>query len=111
MKKYKKTLFFICIFLLFFIIKPVIKVYAAEEESFISLDYFMDESDLEEMQQILDENLVGVDFQIDNFIRKIWKGEIELSGENIIKEIQKNIEQELENNRKLWLQCFLIVVN
>lgn len=110
MKKYKKTLFFSCIFLLFFMIKPVIKVYAAEDETVISLDYFMDESDLEEMQQILDENLVGVDFQIDNFIRKIWKGEIELSGENIIKEIQKNIEQELENNRKLWLQCFLIVV-
>lgn len=87
-----------------------IRAHASEEEMGISMDYFMEESDFAEMQKILDENLVGVDFQIDTFLRKIWKGEIKLSGESILKEIKKNIEQELENNRTLWLQCFLIVV-
>lgn len=96
--------------LLFCLFGTGIKVYASEEESGISIDYFMEESDLSEMQKILDENLVGVDFQIDTFIRKVWKGEISLSAENIINEIKKNIQQELEYNRRLWLQCFLIVV-
>lgn len=110
MRKNKIIIFLIGTILYIFSQIAVEKVYAKETETGITIEYFMDQSDYEEMQRILDENLVGVDFQIDTFIRKIWKGEIELSGTAIMTEIQSQLRQELENNRTLWLQCFLVVV-
>lgn len=106
----KRNIAIVVAFFLFLFSGENIRAQATDGETDISMDTFLEQSDLEEIQNILDKNLVGMDFKVDQFLKKIWNGEVELSGEAIWAEIKNGIRDELEENKNLWLQCFVIVV-
>lgn len=104
------NILFWIIFLLVCCGKKEVKVYAYGESENISVDSFLDTSEFEEMQEILDENLGEKSFSFVGFVKKICSGEVEWSLSGILNECVKTIATVLKNNKTMWVQCFTIVI-
>ncbi|MBQ3600340.1 MAG: hypothetical protein II992_03945, partial [Lachnospiraceae bacterium] len=92
------NILFWVIFLLVCCGKEEVKVHAYQESENISVDSFLDTSEFEEMQEILDENLGEKSFSFIGFVKKMCSGEVEWSLSGILNECVKTIAAVLKNN-------------
>lgn len=107
--KNKKTYFLFVLFLvLFFYGQRTSVAYAMDSEDFFS--DFMGEEELEEIEQIVSENLDEEAFSFSGYVKKLVSGETKLSVSEVWNQIKTGVTQELNANRSLWVQCFVIAL-
>lgn len=110
----KKIIVVFAIFLasLFFLNKDI--CIASEKEQGdseeILIEQFLEDSDLSDIQKILNDNLEQVQFSFMDYMIDLVKGKVSFSMESVASQVKDAFFQDIKGNKSFWYQCLSIAI-
>ena len=110
----KKIIVVFAIFLasLFFLNKDI--CIASEKEQGdseeILIEQFLEDSDLSDIQKILNDNLEQIQFSFMDYMIDLVKGKVSFSMESVASQVKDAFFQEIKGNKSFWYQCLSIAI-